>query len=222
MGSVTSPEAERRGHIIDSTIRVLARDGVAATSLSRVAREARVAKGIICYYFKSKDQLYDAVLSHMREGMVAAAAEEAENADDAWERVAVFISTHLTHMSDRRTDVLALRQLASTSAGGSPITDHLSVWQEHRDWLAGALTEGQEVGAFKDFDADLVATAISGAMENALLQWAHDPEVDLDQRAEQLLALFEPGLREDTTGQDPTESPLRTDQASISPQDGTP
>lgn len=192
---MVSLEAKRRRHIIDSTIRVLVRDGVADTSLSRVAQEAKVAKGIICYYFKSKDLLYDAVLASVRERIVAAAIAEADALDDAWARISVFITAHLTRVYDRRSEILAMRHLASTRAGGSAASDHLAVWCEQQAWLAEALMAGQRAGAFKAFDVQVVASAISGAIESGLLQWAHDPDVDLDHRAEQLLALFEPGVR---------------------------
>lgn len=195
MATVASVEAKRRRHIVDSTIRVLVRDGVAGTSLSRVATEAKVAKGIICYYFKSKDQLYDAVLVSVRERMVEAAIAEADGLDDAWERISTFIAAHLTEVRGRRAEILALRHLASTSAGGSMASDHLAVWREQQAWLAQALVEGQRAGTFKSFDVQVVANAISGAIESGLLQWAHDPSVDLDHRTGQLLALFEPGVR---------------------------
>ncbi|WP_197410801.1 TetR/AcrR family transcriptional regulator [Devosia epidermidihirudinis] len=189
-------ETQRRRHIIDCTINVLVRDGVAGTSLSRVAREAKVAKGIICYYFKSKDGLYDAVLTSVRERTVAAAIAKIERLEDAWERISAFVAAYVAHVRDHRAEILALRHLASTKAGGSAASDHLSVWREQQAWLADALAEGQETGAFKEFDVDIVANAMSGAIESGLLQWAHDPETDLEHRADQLLALFEPGVRD--------------------------
>lgn len=215
MATVASLEAKRRRHIIDSTVRVLVREGVAGTSLSRVAREAKVAKGIICYYFKSKDQLYDAVLVGVRERAVAAAIAEAELLDDAWARIATFIAAHLSPERGRRAEILALRHLASTNAGGSATSDHLSVWREQQAWLANALTEGQASGAFKPFDVQVVASAICGAIETGLLQWAHDPKVDLGHRTAQLLALFEPGVRDRQSGPFGEHSPFQVRQANM-------
>lgn len=189
-----SLEAQRRRHIIGCTIDVLVRDGVAGTSLSRVAAEAKVAKGIICYYFGSKDGLFDAVLASVRERMVTAVLEKSRVADDEWQRVSAFVIGHLTYVRTHRAEMLALRHLASTRAGGSEVSDHLAVWREQRDWLADTLTAGQVRGTFKSFDPAVVATAISGALESGLLQWAHDATIDLDLYADQLLGLFEPGL----------------------------
>jgi len=215
MATVASLEAKRRRHIIDSTIRVLVRDGVAGTSLSRVAREAKVAKGIICYYFKSKDLLYDAVLGSVRERTVAAAIAEAETLDDAWERISAFIAAHLAQVRGRRAEILALRHLASTRAGGSAASDHLAVWREQQAWLADALMAGQLAGDFKTFDVEVVASAISAAIESGLLQWANDPTVDLDHRAAQLLALFEPGVRDEPFGRVDRHSPFPVDSGKV-------
>ncbi|WP_175528439.1 TetR/AcrR family transcriptional regulator [Devosia crocina] len=189
-------EAQRRRHIIDSTIAVLVRDGVEGTSLSRVAGEAGVAKGIICYYFSSKDGLYDAVLASVRERMVNAVLADAEALDDPWQRICTFVTAHLRYVRRHRAGLLALRHLAATRAGGSEVSDHLAVWREQKAWLAATLTEGQESGAFRSFDTVVVATAISGALESGLLQWAHNPALDLDRYARQLLDLFEPGICE--------------------------
>lgn len=191
-----SLEARRRRHIIGCTIDVLVRDGVAGTSLSRVAAEAKVAKGIICYYFGSKNGLFDAVLAGIREHMVAAVLEEAGAAEGNWPGVAAFIVGHLAYVRNHRAEMLALRHLASTRAGGSDISDHLAIWREQKAWLIDALTAGQDRGAFKAFDAAVVATAISGALESGLLQWAHDATIDLDLYASQLLDLFGPGICE--------------------------
>jgi AcrR family transcriptional regulator len=215
MATAASLETQRRRHIIDSTIRVLVRDGVAGTSLSRVASEAKVAKGIICYYFKSKDLLYDEVLFSIRERTVSAAIAQAEAVDDIWDRISAFICGHLTQVRGRRSEILALRHLASTRAGGSAASDHRAVWHEQQAWLADTLAEGQLSGAFKPFDVHVVANAISGAIESGLLQWAHDPSVDLDHRAEQLLALFEPGVRDAEADPSRPNSPFSANDASI-------
>ncbi len=48
---------ERRGAILRAAYRVMAREGVHRTPLDRVAAEAGVSKGLLLYYFDSKDKL---------------------------------------------------------------------------------------------------------------------------------------------------------------------
>ena len=49
--------------IIDAAIRVLARRGYARTSLLDIAKEAGVPVGNVYYYFKTRDELGDAVIA---------------------------------------------------------------------------------------------------------------------------------------------------------------
>ena len=56
---------ERRTEIIEATIRVLARDGLAETTTRKIAAEANVNQATLRYYFGSKDELLFAVLQVM-------------------------------------------------------------------------------------------------------------------------------------------------------------
>jgi AcrR family transcriptional regulator len=61
----------RRAQIIDATMRMIARDGVAAVSTRKIAREAAVNLGILHYRFGSKDDLLLAVLDATTSAMIA-------------------------------------------------------------------------------------------------------------------------------------------------------
>jgi AcrR family transcriptional regulator len=55
----------RQGEIIAAAVRVLARDGLAATTTRKIADEAGVNQAMLSYYFGSKDDLLFAVLQEM-------------------------------------------------------------------------------------------------------------------------------------------------------------
>jgi AcrR family transcriptional regulator len=56
---------ERRAEIIAAAVRVLARDGIAATTTRKIAAEASVNQAMLGYYFGGKDELLFAVLQAM-------------------------------------------------------------------------------------------------------------------------------------------------------------
>src|SRR5215831_7655704 len=60
---------ETRKRIIEAAERVLARDGYAATSVKDIAAEAGVAPGLVHYYFKTKDELVVAAVTHACESL---------------------------------------------------------------------------------------------------------------------------------------------------------
>jgi TetR/AcrR family transcriptional repressor of bet genes len=53
----TAPPEQRRVQLIQATIRSIARNGLADTTMATVAREAGLSQGIINLHFKSKDRL---------------------------------------------------------------------------------------------------------------------------------------------------------------------
>ena len=59
-----NPEAKRRG-ILDAALEEFALQGIDGARTERIARAAKVNKALLYYYFKSKDELYAAVLRHV-------------------------------------------------------------------------------------------------------------------------------------------------------------
>jgi TetR/AcrR family transcriptional regulator, transcriptional repressor of bet genes len=56
---------ERRSALIAATLRVIARHGVAGTTIARVAGEAQVAAGLINFHFASKQELFHAAFDEL-------------------------------------------------------------------------------------------------------------------------------------------------------------
>lgn len=59
-GSVNKPE--QRNRLLDTALTLFARQGIAETTLSAIAREAGVTPAMVHYYFSSRDQLLDALI----------------------------------------------------------------------------------------------------------------------------------------------------------------
>ncbi|MEZ5924808.1 MAG: TetR family transcriptional regulator [Hyphomicrobiaceae bacterium] len=83
------PQAERRRQILVAAMRVIARDGLSATTMEKVAREADVSPGTVLFHFVSKDALLRAALAAVaieydaaRRAAIAAAGDEPATALD--------------------------------------------------------------------------------------------------------------------------------------------
>jgi TetR/AcrR family transcriptional regulator len=70
MGSRGQPE-ESRAAILQAAAQEFAEHGIAGARTDAIAREARVNKALLYYYFKDKETLYGAVLNHAFSGMKA-------------------------------------------------------------------------------------------------------------------------------------------------------
>lgn len=56
---------QRRQELINATIAVVAAHGYSETTVSRVAKEAGLSLGLMHFYFKSKDHLFEETLRHL-------------------------------------------------------------------------------------------------------------------------------------------------------------
>lgn len=93
-------DAGRRSQIVRAAAAVLGRQGYAETSLKDVAREARVAPGLLHYYFESKEDLLLEVVTVTERQMVANWRAVVEAVEDPLERIV----TGLDHAEARCTE----------------------------------------------------------------------------------------------------------------------
>jgi len=80
-------DAGRRSQIVHAAAAVLGRQGYAATSLKDVAREAKVAPGLLHYYFESKEELLLEVVVVMERQMISEWKTAVTGLEDPLERI---------------------------------------------------------------------------------------------------------------------------------------
>ncbi|HOZ81079.1 MAG TPA: TetR/AcrR family transcriptional regulator [Candidatus Woesebacteria bacterium] len=57
-----SIEKNKKGKILEEAAKIFARDGFEKASVDEISLKAKVAKGTVYYYFKSKQDLFDAII----------------------------------------------------------------------------------------------------------------------------------------------------------------
>lgn len=194
-------EEQRRKQIIDATIAVLARNGVAQTSLSRIAAEAGISKSIISYHFNGKDEIFEQLFATISARIETALVPQIEKATTSWDRLSAYIGGQLAYMREHREELLAIGHIALSHIGTGTTPDYIARTsvEEHnllRDWLI----EGQAEGSFAAFDADVMAATISGAIESTLSRWAENPGIDLDHYSKELIAVFHRAIKGGSDG----------------------
>jgi TetR/AcrR family transcriptional regulator of autoinduction and epiphytic fitness len=117
----------RRKEIIDAARSVFARRGFTSGIMDQIAKDAGIAKGTIYLYFRSKTEIYRAVLDHDMEALKKETLARIDAADGLKEKIRSFILTRLENSEARRE----FFQIMDTETG------HLSLTREqYRDWLA--------------------------------------------------------------------------------------
>ena len=184
-------EAARRAQIIQCAIDAIAELGYQRASLYEIASRARVSKGVISYYFTSKDELIRQVVASVyataREYMVPL-VERVEGSAAAM--LEAFIRANVAYMSAHRNQMLAIIQIAAAfrpASGSHPL-------EESSDQSTGELEQlmryGQQTGEFRNFDPRVMAVALRSVIDAHAPRIADASPEDLERIANELVALF--------------------------------
>lgn len=173
--SATRAEASQRVReaIVEATVRIVAREGVAAVTHRRVATEAGVALSSTTWHYATKADILEAALLWTAEHEVARIAGIANRLGpldlEAWaEALSDWL---LEQLSSERELTVALYRLQAEQLG-SP--GALAV---HRDWGRGLRGLAEQVlGDVPSIDVRLVIAALDGLRITALASGETDPE----------------------------------------------
>ena len=95
---------DSRDEILKAAIQLFANRGFHETSMSEVAREAKVSKALIFWHFKTKEELFLAVLNKLLEPYVIDFAEESENLDEC-EQIRKLIAGYVNFVRENASSV---------------------------------------------------------------------------------------------------------------------
>jgi DNA-binding transcriptional regulator YbjK len=179
----TGPRAEAsrrvREAIVAATVRIVAREGVAAVSHRRLAAEADVALSSTTWHFATKADILEAALRWTADREVeriGAIADRLAGTDfdpSAWaEELADWL---LEQVTTEREIAVALYRLQVELLGSPPALE------VHREWGVGLLAVGERVlehspTATPDLDVRLIVAALDGLRMGVL----NSGEQDLD------------------------------------------
>jgi AcrR family transcriptional regulator len=191
-GRTFADEARRR-QLVECAIEVIADEGFAKASLSRIAQRAGVAKSVVLYHFANKDELVSHVLTAVSEASLEFVVPRAQAATTAWEglrgsieAVVDYIATHPKHALagletwNQTRSLPARAQLARDRGPGA---------------IEQALVDGQRSGEFTDFDPHVMAVMVTQAIDAIVLEAALDPDLDVPAFGAELVAMFDRAIR---------------------------
>jgi AcrR family transcriptional regulator len=153
-----------RERIVAAALDQLAEGGYASAAVVRVAERAGVATGTVYRHFPSKGDLFAEVFRRASQREVDVLAAVA--AGPAAERLAAMVEAFV-----RRALAAPVRAYALIAEPVDPAVEaeRLVFRRAYADLFAAALRDGVERGELRPLDADLTATAIVGALAEALV-----------------------------------------------------
>ncbi|WP_328381885.1 TetR/AcrR family transcriptional regulator [Streptomyces sp. NBC_00400] len=185
--ALTFTERGRRQQLIEATIDLISTRGYPATSLSAIAERAGLSKAAVLYHFSSKDNLTRAALEQVMAQFRAHVGERVARAVGPRHAIVAYVRAMIGYQQAHRRQVRVITEMLLDDEGGTRLKTPGS-HDTHGRWqaLAALLMEGQKAGVLREFDVQVVALAIGGAIDGVIAHWLVHPELDLDAAAAEL------------------------------------
>jgi TetR/AcrR family transcriptional regulator len=154
MGSRGQPE-ESRAAILQAAAREFAEYGIAGARTDAIAREARVNKALLYYYFKDKETLYGAVLDDAFSGLRSTVFDVLDSKQKPREKVLAYVGAYFDFVASHPLfPRLMHREMMQARAGASPHLERLikNYFQPIFARVSEVLRQGIAAGEFRPVD----------------------------------------------------------------------
>src|SRR5438105_6939412 len=98
----TFTEAARRAQIIECAIETIATLGYAQASLAQIAKRAGISKGVITYYFASKEELIEQVVQGISTAAAAFMRPQIVASPTATVRLQAYLRSNIVYIAAHR------------------------------------------------------------------------------------------------------------------------
>jgi TetR/AcrR family transcriptional regulator, transcriptional repressor of bet genes len=100
-------ESVRRRQLVNATLQLIHKRGVAGTSVAQISARAGLATGMVHHYFEDKDALFKATLEELVKRIHTQVYELLKEAKTPLERMVMFVEGNLTPLSFTEENVAA-------------------------------------------------------------------------------------------------------------------
>ncbi len=173
-------EGEKAQRIIEAMRASVGTRGAAGSTFDHVAREAGVSRGLLHYYFGSKERLLVEVVRHDCEARIAAMDERVARAETVDEIIAALVVGLEEFIEGEAANQAVIYEMLSASRRSDEIRAELAeLYRRWREHLANALREKQRQGVVElQADPESVASMLFSLGDGFGIQVLSDPDWD--------------------------------------------
>ena len=196
-GPRTFTELARRAQIAQCAAEAIAEVGYADASMAEIARRAGVAKSVVSYHFSDKEGLMGEVLRTALATYAKFMESRMAGATSVSDKLRAYLTGTADYVVEHRSLHVAVIEIAfnATSADGRPLVATMPL-QAPEPSVEDILRQGQRDGELRDFDVGVVGGVMRSAITHAMvMRQREDPGADLGAYAEELVRLFDLGIR---------------------------
>jgi AcrR family transcriptional regulator len=171
---------DSRDEILKAGMRLFASRGFHETSMSEVAREAHVSKALIFWHFKTKEELFVAVLNRLLEPYFIDFAEEAAAMDER-QQILKLVESYLSFVRDNASSVrfFLAQMLHDQKLSSESLNEQvLKLYGGYRAMLVELIASAQQKGictrrTAPDSAAAFLLSALNGLLIEHLFMGAN-------------------------------------------------
>lgn len=191
---------ERRMQIIESATQVFARQGFANTRMDDVATEAGLSKGLLYWYFKSKEEIIIAIADLLFSAEFRKMQSLSVEGGTAHACLEHFLDIFIEDLRSFQKVAPLIYEFYALAFHNTTVRRVMQEYlQRFVTTLEPIVQHGMDNGEFVVGDARRVTIAIGAALEGTLLLWAYAPQmVEPEDQLRTSVALIIKGLE---TGQ---------------------
>ncbi len=187
---------ERKSQIVDSAIEVFTRKGFASTRMDDVAKGAGLSKGLLYWYFKSKEEIIIAIADLLFGDEFRKMQNLPSECPTVQACLESFLEIFLKDLQGMLNFAPVIYEFYALAFRNKTVR---SVMKEYLHRFVAVMEpivqKGMDDGEFAPGDARQIAITIGSTLEGTLLLWAYDPEmVAAETQLQAAMALILNGL----------------------------
>ena len=160
---------DRRQEILAAAMRLFAQKGFRGTTTRDLATQAEVNEAIIFRHFKTKEELYSAIIESKAGENRNARLEELERFASANDDANFFRAVGRSFLEKHEQDTTFLRLLLFSALEGHQLSDMFAASLTARNPIANYIQKRIEEGAFLKVDPQLAARGLFGMFTSFIL-----------------------------------------------------
>ncbi|MGC9194735.1 MAG: TetR/AcrR family transcriptional regulator [Syntrophobacteraceae bacterium] len=187
--------ADKRLRILDSAVKVFAREGFFKARVSQIAEEAGLAPGTVYLYFKNKEDLLISVFEVRTEEFVSRFRAAVEQKQDACSRLECLVRMHLSGFQ-ADPDLAACFQVELRQSSRFMRRGVKGGLQLYLGLIREIVEFGRKEGAFRrEVSAGLITHLIFGTLDEVVSTWVMSGmKYNLVSLTDQLVELITNGI----------------------------
>ncbi len=194
----TFTEAARRAQLLECTIETIATQGYAQASLAQIAKRADISKGVIIYYFKSREELVEQVVKGITSAAASFMVPQIKASPTATVKLQAYLRSNIAYIAAHRMQMAAILDIVlNERTEDGQLRYHPGFEERELEFLEAILRQGQDEGEFRIFDLRTMALAIRGAIASVGRFLVAHPNLDGETYAQELVTLFDRATRKE-------------------------